>query len=52
MGTFTVTDLPHQTEAELDELYRFGENQVRYHDAIMAVLGEWSRRLDVWLASR
>lgn len=59
MGTFTVSDLSGQTDAQLDELYAYllgkhrealGENKALFHNAIMAIIREWSTRLDRWLA--
>lgn len=56
---FTVVELPTQSDLELDALYSYllgkhrealGENKVMYHNAIMAIVHEWSRRLDQWLA--
>ena len=64
MGTLTVvkaSDLPTLTETQLDATYAFllgkhrealDENKSKIHRQIMLILGEWSRRLDLWLESQ
>lgn len=54
----TVVDLPTLTDVELDRIYGYllgkhrealGPNKANIHAMIMAIVGEWSARLDRWL---
>lgn len=56
--TVTVADLPDLDDAELDRIYAYllgqhregiGPTKANAHAMIMAVLAEWSRRIDAWL---